>query len=121
MDAWRRYLGEAAGVPELRASGLRSVHPGIWGPVIEVPLPTLPTDGPSQSIRDLPTGRKKLQAMVEATKTTERKIAALRDKTSDLFGNSFIVNNSLYGDLVARYSDSGEVEVISTGTRAGAG
>ena len=118
MDAWQRYLGEAAGVPELRACGLRSIHPGIWGPVIEVPLPTLPSDGPSQPVQDPPTGRKKLEAMVQAMKTTERKIAALRKKTSDLFGNSFIVNNALSGDLVARYSETGEVEVIWTGARA---
>ena len=105
-------------MPELRACGLRSIHPGIWGPVIEVPLPTLPSDGPSQPVQDPPTGRKKLEAMVQAMKTTERKIAALRKKTSDLFGNSFIVNNALSGDLVARYSETGEVEVIWTGARA---
>ena len=95
MNAWQKYLGDAAGVPELQACGLRSIQPGILMPMNEIPYPTIARESQSSESSTPPlTGRKKVELMTRKMKAMEETLAGLRVATSSLFGSSFMVHYS---------------------------
>ena len=114
MDAWRKYLGDAAGIPELRSAGLRSVHPGVRLPIADIPYPTIPREV-GESSAPTASSRQKVQALSRKMKAMQDRLSNLRATTSRLFGNSFVAEYSDSGDVMAKYSESGNVEVYSNG------
>ena len=114
MDAWHRYLGDAAGVPELRSAGLRSVHPGVRLPITDIPYPTIPREV-GESSAPTTNSRQKVQVLSLKMKAMQNRLSNLRATTSRLFGNSFVVEYSDSGDVMAKYSESGNIEVYSNG------
>ena len=86
MEAWRTYLQGCAGVPELEACGLRSIHPGIWLPAYDIPFPSLPP--PPDEEKTVRVGL--LEDLIADMRVHEDRLSGLRQKTADLFGKTFM-------------------------------
>ena len=101
-------MGDAAGVPELQVSGVRSVHPGIWLSTYDVPYPLIPREyQPAEDCTSSRTGEDcsrsgtredKVRSVVSKMKAMEVRIADLRDTTASLFGKTFLATYGRSGD-----------------------